>query len=242
MKRVAAMLLVASSVILIGTAFSAPQNQSDGCPCEMPNPDHLVPVSFDSDLQYKALLIEKLYVSQAEYGRAVIIPSAGSEGETCVAVYSSGTENGEPKAHVVYTRANRNIWYLQSESNPKRTSNPVVKVKQTDAAVSESTALAISRAWKQMLCRTRPAIRSGSERAILDATTVQFSLVNRDGEALYGQLPQPPTEGTTALYKLTELLIAYCDSDASKRPDLAKKIEDDANTLVAKLQAKRSGP
>ena len=238
MNRSLRILLQATSWLgFASMCLSQPAINNDPCACQGSNPDHLIPVSFDSELEYRALLIQKLFLSTAEYGRAVIMPSAASEGESSVGVYSSG--GAQPEVRVAYAKAERNIWYAQSESNPNRSHEPPVKVSHIETSIPGSTAVAIRRAWKQMLCQTRPSVRTGNERVVVDATDVEFSLVDREGEALYGRSPQERGKNTEDLYQLVKLLVSYCEAEPSKRFTMAQKIENDANGLIARIQAEK---
>jgi len=236
MNRIALiLLLIISSLGFAKTAAAANAKTSDPCSCVPSASDHLIPVNFDFELEYRALLAQKLFASSADYGRAVIMPSAASEGESCVAVYLRGNTSGTNETRIAYSKADRNIWYAQSESNPNRSHEGPINVQHVDLPFPQSAALEIAKVWRQMLCRTRPSVTTGKERVIVDVTTVELSLINKEGEAWYGSLPQSRGSSTNALYELARLLIAYCNSEPSKRPSVADQIERSARELSMNL-------
>lgn len=193
--------------------------------------DHLLPISFEVQLPYRAVLTESLFLSTGEYGRAVIRPPF--EGESCVAIYSLKRGEAETDIRVAYTKADKNIWYAQMRPIPP-SAKQAIHVKHVEAPIARSTALAIANVWKEMLCRTRPIENTRDGPVEVDSTTIEFSLV-KQGQALYGQSPQQRGKHTNALYELTRSLVAYCEVEEFRRASVAKQIEDRANALLADL-------
>jgi hypothetical protein len=131
---------------------------------------------------------------------------------------------------VTYTKADRNLWF--ANEYPK-TNQKEIKITRIDAAIPKSTAIAVGEAWKRMLYRTQ-ALALGGPFAN-DPIEFEVSLVNHEGEALYGRLPLERGKHTEALYQLEKQLIAFCEAAPSKRPAISQQIERDANALVLDL-------
>jgi hypothetical protein len=218
------------TLLSLAPSFEASAQTSDPCPCRVHNADHLTPIPFEYDLGYRALIVEKLFLTTHEYGRATIFPS--SEGESSVAVYSDSRGDEELDTKVAYTKAERNIYNSRSETNPNRSHKPPVNVSRIEASIPKPIALAVSKAWRAMLCQTSSPVSTGEERIVLHATTVEYSLVNKS-ETLYGEsLNRQPGANTDALFALSQLLISYCKAETPKRPAIAEKIERDAKALA----------
>lgn len=228
--------ILVNTIVWLGVITAsavAPPDEDESCACRTRNTDHLVPILFESELAYRTVLVQKLFVSTSEYGRAVVIPSS-NEGERSIALYSVKQGETELETHVTYTKADRNIWYAQS-----RNDKTPINIHQVEAPISRTTALAVSRAWKQMLCRTQPRAATNTEKVLVDATAIEFSLVDDNGEALYGKAADQPGENTKALYQIATQLMGYCEASPSKRESIAKKIEHDANALVERIKAQK---
>lgn len=217
------------SALLCAASASPKASALSGCGAH--DGDHLVPIVFESDLNYRTVLVNKLFLSTSEYGRALIMPS--SDGESSVAVYSSKNGAMKEEAHVSYTQAERNIRNAQSRENSSRDDIEQMKVKQIDVAIPRETAFAVAAAWSKMLCRTALYPVTADDRPIIHATTVEFSLVKLETTVLYGQIDQGhKTQHVEALYKIAELLISYCKAQPDSRPALASEIKIAADGLA----------
>lgn len=228
MKRIFAASLAFS--LLCSTGFSAAPNVSGD---RYGDKDHLDPVDFEDGLEYRILLLRKLLPATENYGRVIFMPSS-SEGESSVAVYSKYTGDTEVEIIATYTKAEKNLWNANFSADPNRAKEPTIKVNRIDAAIPKSTALAIREAWKQMLYRTRPPGLGGGFET--DATTVEFALIDKMGEARYGVLPIGRGKHTEALYQLAKLLVSYCQAEGPKQKAIAEEIERRAKALVEDLK------
>lgn len=197
--------------------------------------DSLDPVNFEANLDYRQLLHTELLPTLANYGRMIVMPSSG-EGELSVAIYSDAATADGPNATVTLTKADNNLWYANF-SDGKARSQSKVKVHRVDASLPKPVAIALSKAWLEMLRRVAPPGQDSPR--FFDATEVEFALINGEGEARYGQLPQGKLgKHVEALYNLGKLLIKYCQSEDGERPALARQLESDATSLVCELLAK----
>src|SRR4051812_39711253 len=77
--------------------------------------DHLVPPYSDRDWGvpgYNSLVEKKLFITPASYGRILVRPSMGSQGEYAFSLYRIGNDS----VQITYTKASRNIWsYLSAK-------------------------------------------------------------------------------------------------------------------------------
>ena len=116
--------------------------------------DHLVPVVSHIEPAYMQLLSRRLFLSAANYGRILVMPST-NEGEYAISIYSQPTRKGRNETAVTCTRAEKNLWYSMFQSQQTKASTPTVPVRRTDTPIPKSTALALSKAIKQMIVRSR---------------------------------------------------------------------------------------
>ncbi len=199
--------------------------------------DHLIPPTSEIDAAYRTLLSQKLFVTPANYARVVIMPSS-SAGETAIAIYSGTQASGQRNVFLTCTKADTNLWYSVSPSNPSRGTQPSIKVTRTDAPFPSSAALAVSAAFDEMIARTKP-LEPGN-RIVVDGTNVEFE-VQRGAQTSRRGLLTPYAKGqfTQALHRLTELLTNYCDAGPGKREQLAREVEAEANQLVQAVHRQR---
>jgi hypothetical protein len=193
------------------------------------NQDHLISFNFESELGDRSVLLDKLVLTNQDYGRFLILPSDPSEGEIAVAVHT-GVGRDLENTFVTYTKADRNLWF--SKEYPK-SGDKKIEVARIDAPIAKTTAKAVAEAWRRMLYRTQP--RGFTGIYVPDPTVFEVSLVGSEGEAMYGRMPLDRGKHTEALYQLAMKLIDYCKTDPSKRPAKAKEIEEGANSLVSDL-------
>jgi len=175
--------------------------------------DHLIPpVTEDAqDAAYHKIMREKLFVTPANYGRILIIPS-GVEGETSIALYSEATPARGIEFRITCTKAQKNIWFATSESSPKRSENPVIRVARYDATVPRTAIEAVHDALKKEIERRKPLPRSGGKTAV----------------GILGPATQGPR--ISQLVRLTKALTRYCMSP-SNRSMLVGQVEDIARSL-----------
>lgn len=189
--------------------------------------DHLVSFNFEGELDYRPVLLDKLIATNQDYGRFLVLPAF--KGEVAVAVHT-GVGRDLENTFVTYTEADRSLYNALKYPKPD---NKEIKITRIDAPIAKSAAQAIAAAWKRMLYRTQAPELGGAFAN--DATMVEVSLVDKNGEALYGRLPLERGKHTEALYQVGIKLIAYCKADPAKRPAIAQEIERDANALVIDL-------
>ena len=192
--------------------------------------DHLIPpVTEDAqDAAYHKIMREKLFVTPANYGRILIIPS-GVEGETSIALYSEATPARGIEFRITCTKAQKNIWFATSESSPKRSENPVIRVARYDATVPRTAIEAVHDALKKEIERRKPLEPIG--KAYVDGTAIEFALPRSGGKTAVGILG-PATQGPriSQLVRLTKALTRYCMSP-SNRSMLVGQVEDIARSL-----------
>jgi hypothetical protein len=199
--------------------------------------DHLVPVDPDRGAgvpDYGALLQKKLFVTPANYGRVLVLPSAASLGEYALSLYSTASKNVH---NITYTKAARNLWYQRSlrgslslRDDPYSSQEPI-RITRIDAVLPPSTALAIRAAWTEALRGTAPHSRGGP--IVVDGADFEFSLVDR-GKTATGVIMPGMREGKSMsqLIAVTELLETYCKAGPNQRAHIALQIEKRANDLV----------
>jgi len=200
-----------------------------------PFSDHLIPTASEIDAAYRSLLSEKLFVTPADYARIVVMPSSAS-GEVSLAIYSRPVADYH-SAHVCLTctRADRNLWYSVSQSNPNRGKEPPAQVSRTDALLPKSAALAVAEAITHMLNRTEPVDRK--DRIFLDGTGIEFSVENGKQHPGRGLLtPYAKGKLTDKLRQLVRALMTYCDAAPAERQKIATQIEEQATSLVRALK------
>ena len=112
-----------------------------------------------------------------------------------------------------------------------------IVVKRWDAPLPESTAHAIRELWLTMLRQVgpEPCVNCIS----LDSSTEIFSARESDGRTRRAQLSIDPKRQTIDLVKIAFLLIDYCWTPVSERPEEARKIEKAALTLLSRVSGTR---
>ncbi len=199
--------------------------------------DHLIPPSAEIDTAYRSLLSQKLFVTPANYARIVVMPSSAA-GERAIALYSETQATGEKNVLLTCTKADKNLWYSTSQSNPNRGNERPVEITRKDAPFPKSTAVAVSQALHEMLARTKPLERES--RIVLDGTDVEFE-VPTDARTPIRGLLTPYAQGvlTAALQQLTKQLSNYCDAEPAERERVAREIEAEANRLLEALRSEK---
>jgi hypothetical protein len=184
--------------------------------------DHLIPVGDIIPADYYALLQRKLFVSRADFARVVDLP--GGENEVAVAIYSVESRGGE-NVRITYTRCDKNLWSVGSDSQGHFVKDPSVSVERIDAPFPKELALTVSAAVKQALGerRPRPPPRP-TDTVTVDGRLVEFS-VSTGRQTRRGLLaPDAPGQKAQRLYRLTDLLERYCQAPATERAAIAQEI------------------
>src|ERR1700730_3229197 len=147
--------------------------------------DHLVPPVGEEEVSYKEFLKKKLFVTPADYGRILIMPS-GIEGEASIALYSKKGRNGRPEFEITCTKAAANLCYETSEPNTKRSQNPAINVARCDATIPQITVEAVRDALKTEIERGHPL--GGHGAVYVDGTEIEFTLPRSNEDLAVGIL------------------------------------------------------
>jgi hypothetical protein len=184
--------------------------------------DHLIPVGEIIPADYYALLQRKLFVSRADFARVVDL--AGGENEVAIAMYGIESRGGE-NVRITYTRCDKHLWSVGSDSQGHFVKDPSVSVKRIDAPFPKDLALTVSGAVKRALRerRPRPSPRP-TDTVTVDGRLVEFSVSS--GRQTRRGLLAPDARGKKAqrLYRLTDLLERYCQAPATERAPIAREI------------------
>jgi hypothetical protein len=88
-----------------------------------------------------------------------------------------------------------------------------------------------------MLTKARPL----PERCFgVDSPTENFAAMGPDGRPLEAEAPGCASKNTSELVRLGFLLLDYCNTDNGKRAELARKIEDRASSLLARVSRSKN--
>jgi hypothetical protein len=74
----------------------------------------------------------------------------------------------------------------------------------------------------------------------VDSPTENFAAINSDGRLLEAEAPSCESRNTSELVRIGFLLLDYCDTHDVKRAELARKIENRASALLARLSRSKS--
>jgi hypothetical protein len=191
--------------------------------------DHLEPPDERFEPMYRKLLSRRLFVTPANYARVVNLPSASSIGESTVAIYSKPDRPDE--VFITCTSAASNLYAAALSDDPNILTDPPVRINRCDAKFPKQMASVISEAIGRLLVETRA--RKKGDAIILHGTEIEFSIENRSGRSIRGLLtPYAKGKNGTILRRLAELLRLYCESKATFRSDLARKIDVQARLLI----------
>lgn len=202
-------------------------------------PDHLVPPYQDQDWGirgYGSFLEKKLFLTPADYGRILVLPSAGSIGEYSLSIYPSSRAG---VVGITYVKASRNIWTYLSAKSSKATPPPVHEVwevaplrfNRIDATLSESAGGALRGALAAMIRGTRGQY-PGTTRVIVDGYDIQFSVVE-SGKTITGVITAGLSgKNVSELHKLVDLLANYCQAPANRRDPLMNEIKRKATQVA----------
>ena len=195
--------------------------------------DHLEPVNRDEDKMYRSKLDSMLLVTPANFARMSLNP--GSDPEFAVSVYSRSSKDASNRVeyYVTLTQASDSIWYSMPENNTSHTKKHIY-VTRYDTEIPSSTALAIRRAWEQMLSQTRP--HKGLVDPPIGGETVYFSIDEPRFAALAAQLPVQKGKNTQKFERLGLDLADYCKAPMKERQALAQKITRTAEELLKHIQ------
>jgi hypothetical protein len=183
--------------------------------------DHLIPAREIIPADYYRLLQRKLFVSPADFARVVDLPPFRQE--AVVAIYTVRSRS-EVDVRITYTRSDKVLWDVGSDSQGHFIRDPAVSVKRIDAPFPEELALAVSRAVERALrdLRPRPPPQP-NDRVTVDGGFVEFS-VSRGAQITRGLLTSDASgKKAQRLHHLKDLLERYCQSPAD-RTSVAQQI------------------
>lgn len=192
------------------------------------NNDHLMPVDGILDPAYYALLTRKLFLTPANFGRILDLPSGGSE--IVFAIHSKQLGSSE-QVFITCTRPDQELWFAGSDEQFRFTKDPFVHVTRVDVLFPKSAAVAVSEGIKRVLAQRRPPTKGNI--VTVDGRAIEFSMEDQKRVGTRGILP-PFARGKNgaALRRVTDLLRKYCEAKPAHQADLAKRIESEMNELA----------
>jgi hypothetical protein len=150
-----------------------------------------------------------------------------------MAIYTVRSRS-EEDVRITYTRCDRVLWDVGSDSQGHFTKDPTVSVKRIDAPFPKELALAVSRAVERALrdLRPRPPPRP-NDRVTMDGGFVEFSVPARGAQSPRGLLTSD-ARGKKAqrLQHLKDLLERYCQTRAADRTSVGQQIAIAAAAIV----------
>ena len=202
---------------------------------------------FKEDLGLTIVILwqQKLFVTPGNLARFAHVPGF-AQPEAAASVNQRADKYGgtDGSYWVTVTEASSSLWSCIRTGDEKFTkTKPVdprtIHIRRCDAPLPQSTALVIRRLWLTMLNQTTPL--SHSERYFaVDATSEIFSAVNPEGKLLEAQAPTFESRNTDELVRIGFLLLDYCHIHEPERPEIARKIEIKARTLLARVSRSKN--
>ena len=198
-------------------------------------PDNLVSLRQqygDSYLYYK-LWRQKLLVTPGNVARYVHLPADSGVEDTVSMYVDEARRSVMPGGY--WLTGTQPVTRLADfvGHNPKSVIAQQVRVRRWDAPVRESTAQTVHEVWLVMLSHVKPD--DCADCIWTDTTTEIFSASNASGVQSIGQLSKHPDRNTIAFVDLAGLLIDYTRVPASKRDEVANKIDKEASSLLRRL-------
>jgi hypothetical protein len=191
--------------------------------------DNLIPTTGFISESYQRVLIRKLFVTAAEYGRIVELPST-NEGETSIAIHAvaGGTANG---VFVTCTTATQPLWTPPVDTGGGNEIAARIAVRRVDVPISKVTAIAVSHAITRMLQESRPPVKT--DEVILHGTDYEFAVDSAKTSIRYGLLTEygrgPKSKRLRAL---SRLLFRFCHAPIEERVRLTSAIDKAAAQLI----------
>lgn len=218
-----------STGLILGIAFASSNGSVAAAPStHRENNDYLVPVNGVVSAAYERLLNRKLYQTAANYLRVVVLTSTGTVGERAFSLHSTGTS--PERVSLTYTQADENIWSAAFALDTNLTKEPRVNVRRMDVPFPKHLAVLLADRIGQMVHRRKTA--RSTDRVVIDGTDIVFVINDHKGETSQARLASE-SEGrnSRALRNIKDLLRNYCESKASDRSPLAKRIEGEVKAL-----------
>ena len=193
-------------------------------------PDHLAPIESDADDRvYRQLLMSKLYVTPAEHGRFLILPSS-LDGEVCIAIHSENVRE-RLRYFVTTTKSASNLWSA-SRNGPYRRQPRYIAVGRATSELEERTAAAIHTAVSKELDRTRAIEPDGDNRVYVDGTEIDVFLKYRSHERSGRLGPVMNGRHIEKLKKLVFRLEHFPEQPFHKQPQAEREIVELASALT----------
>lgn len=173
-----------------------------------PQPDHLVPLDCPPS-KYDQRIASSLFVTEATYGRFVVLPAF--DPEMCLAVHGkegagkASSDRADAVFFLTVTEASESLYYSMAENKDARRTKKV-KISRRDRQISREMAVAIQRVWGQMLQKTRYPSKASIG---LDGVTFQFSVWVRGLGDLQGETWSPRKGLTREMVAIGEELIDF---------------------------------
>jgi hypothetical protein len=204
------------------------------CRASRPDEDHLVPLkeAYGLSAVYHQVWERQLLVTPGNVARFVSLPGTGDV-ETAISIYRKSGENGSLRGSdywVTVTQASESLWRaVESKTDPT-----TIRVQRCDTPISESTAVAVHKAWMAMLAQTKAQQKSGIS---VDSSQEIFSAAKPDGAILEAESPLTPKQNTKALIDIALSFMEYCDAPVAKRAQITSKIEKAVSKLLARVES-----
>ena len=207
---------------------------------EMKQPDHLEPISPESDRMLIAYNLEvqaRLKLWHWDYLRMVVRPSFRPEYTVKMLPYHSeelAPADRYPKVHLEYSVVDKNIWYAGPGMNHDHPQQDVA-VTTITVEFPQTVAERVLKVWRRMLLRTR--WEEGFDLGN-DGTTYFFALGGMCGETWSPQKRQSPK----LLVELGHSLIDYCKANPLDREAAQRAILEKADALEKYLNEHAQKP
>lgn len=220
--------LLSLSTLLVLTGHSNLNAETSDC---------LAPISGLIKPEYARLLRNKLYLTDANYLRIAILPSAGLLGEKVFSFRSGGADAN--RIVLTCTSADKNLWLEASDLKGGLTRTPQVNIQRLDLPFPKSLAIALKSVVEVMIQNSDQP--RGEGLVTVDGTDILFAVENfggRPGQAIL--VPSAAGPRVSSLRRLTDALARYCVRDEiSRRRDL-RQIELETTKLQSGLAFRKT--
>jgi hypothetical protein len=199
------------------------------------NIDHLVPVDALVESGYRNLLERKLYQTDANYVRVVVLPSSASVGELALSLYAK--DGRQQEVFLTSTQAERNLWYAASDLDVGLAIEPPVTIRRVDVPFPRGLAAMVSGTIREMVRQSHQP--SSSDRIKIHGTDILFFVPDPTGIRIEARLaPESHGRLTAAIRRLVDLLEAYCTGPPAERPVLRKRLLNETKKLQGSKRAR----
>jgi hypothetical protein len=250
-------VVVAITAVMLGViASNVKGDQPQTPPAEQDHPkasprsrreiDHLVPIDpyYGHPVlrKYAELYSTLLQVPGWETKAAVMVYRPSFEPEECLVIYE--TEEKRQRYTLIYTRADRNIWYSMPENRDEeeRRKRPErVKVTHHEAPLPPYLARRVGKLWERMLAGVRYPGPEFDGSGIDDATVIELRYTRKFGRPMYGEARSPSLGAPKLLVDLGRALIDYASIAEPGRANVRQRVEAKCQALEEYLAKKTGG-